>query len=75
MPGFIKACGLSCDSLRKPQRKEELESQVRTGFSHVVVSPHLALGCLELEQDGKQGRELPLGFESEKLNSASWLLS
>lgn len=36
---------------------------------------HFVLRMPELVQARKQDRDLPLGLESEKLNSASWLLS
>ena len=60
MPDFIKACGLSHDSIRKPQRKEELESQVRNGFLHVVASAFGVEGAGSWVQDEKHRTETRL---------------
>ena len=59
MPDFIKACGLSHDSKRKPQRKEELESQVRNGFLHVVASAFGVEGARSWVQDSKNPEQRP----------------
>ena len=59
MPDFIKACGLSHDSIRKPQRKEELESQVRNGFLHVVASAFGVEGAGSWVQDSKNPEQRP----------------